>query len=251
MKSISYLGVIFLLMMLSCKDKQQKQLTIATAANMQFAMDSIVERFQEKHDIACTVVANSSGMLTAQIQNGAPYDVFVSANMRYPNELIKNGYAEKAKTYAFGRLAVIYTKKKTYETIEELLLDPAVKRIGIADERTAPYGIAAREYLRKSGLEAKISDKLITGESVGQVNHYIQTNSVDAAFTSYSFVRKFKGNHQMLEVDQEHFSKINQGVVALKKGLKSNPIETKLFLEFLNSEDCRKILTHFGYYAGN
>ncbi len=235
--------------MFSCNDTQNKQLTIATAANMQFAMDSIVEMFEAKHGIQCKVIASSSGVLTTQIQNGAPYDVFVSANMRYPNELIKNGYGEEAETYAYGRLAVIYSKGKKYSTIEELLLDPAVKRIAIADERTAPYGIAAREFLRKSGLEEKIKDKLIIGESVGQVNQYIQTNSVDAAFTSYSFVQKFMGEHQTLEVNQGSFSKIEQGVIALKEGMKSNPKETKLFLKFLNSEDCRGILTYFGYYV--
>lgn len=248
MKTLPYLGVFLLLVMFSCNNTQEKQLTIATAANMKPAMDSIVEMFEAKHGIECKVVASSSGVLTTQIQNGAPYDVFVSANMRYPNELIKNGHGEEVETYASGRLAVIYSKGKKYTTIEELLLDPAVKRIAIADEGTAPYGIAAREYLRKIGLESQIKDKLIIGESVGQVNQYIQTNSVDAAFTSYSFVQKFKDKHQVLEVDQGNFSKIEQGAIALKNGLKSNPKETKLFLEFLSSEDCRGVLTHFGYY---
>jgi molybdate transport system substrate-binding protein len=237
--------------MFSCSGKENRPLTIATAANMQFTMDSIITVFQSKHNIECKVVASSSGVLTTQIQNGAPYDVFVSANMRYPNELIKIGYGDTVETYAFGRLAVIYSKGKKYTSIEDLLLDPSVKRIAIADERVAPYGIAAREYLRKSGLEAKIADKLILGESVGQVNQYIKTNSVDAAFTSYSFVHKFKKKHQVLEVDQDMFSKINQGVIALNKGLKTNPKETKLFLEFLKSDDCKSILTHFGYYVEN
>lgn len=222
-------------------------LKIATAANMQLAMDSISSVFFDLHGIECDVTSNSSGMLTAQIQNGAPYDLFVSANMRYPNELIKTGFGDTVQVYAYGKLALIYPKGKKYNSPEELLLDPAIRRIGLADKKTAPYGIAAKAFLRKSGLMANVSDRIVVGESVGQVNQYIKIKAVDAAFTSYSYVRKFEKGYQFLEIDNKYYDRIDQGALILKSGKKNHPEEAQEFFEFLFSDECREILEYFGY----
>lgn len=248
---VTYLVVLGLLMY-SCGTKDIESsdtitLKIATAANMQVAMDSITGVFTETQGITCSVTSNSSGMLTAQIQNGAPYDLFVSANMRYPNELVKSGFGDSVSVYAFGKLVLIYANGKKYGSPEDLLMDSKIRRIGVPDDKTAPYGIAAESYLKKSGIRSKIAQKIVVGESVGQVNQYIKTKAVDAAFTSYSFVHKFEEDYQVMELDQELYSEIEQGALILKSGKKNHPIESKAFFDFLSSDKCQDILTHFGY----
>ncbi|MFT5779480.1 MAG: molybdate transport system substrate-binding protein [Crocinitomicaceae bacterium] len=254
-RKCTLLVLILVLGLASCGDKNNDSvdsdekvvLKIAAAANMQIAMDSIASVFLVHSGIECSVTTNSSGMLTAQIQNGAPYDVFVSANMRYPNELVKTGFGDSVQIYALGKLALIYKKGKSYNSAEEVLMDPANKRIALADKKTAPYGIAAKQYLKKSGIRSKIEEKIVIGESVGQVNQYIQTGAVDVAFTSYSFVRKFSKEHQFMEIDKKYYTEIKQGAILLKSGKENHPKEAEQFFDFLFSDDCQKILEYFGY----
>jgi len=227
--------------------EEQKSIQIAVAANMQFAMDSIAILFENEHGTGCEVSANSSGMLTAQIEKGAPFDVFVSANMRYPKKLVESGFGELPEVYAYGRLAVVYKKGKTYNSVEEVLASDKVKRIAIADAKTAPYGMAAKEYLKNSELFEEYKDKIVYGESIGQVNQYLTTGAVDAAFTSYSFIAKFGDKYNFLEADSDYFSTIEQGVLILKNGKEKHPEESRKFVEFLKSDACKDVLTHFGY----
>lgn len=226
-----------------------QSLNIATAANMKFAMDSITSLFEAQSGIRCNVNAASSGMLTAQIENGAPFDVFVSANMRYPERIIEAGKGKDIEVYARGKLILVYDTKYTYTSVEEALLAEETTRIGIADARTAPYGIAARQYLQSAGLEETVTPKLITGESIGQVNQYLQTKAVNVAFTSSSFITKFKQAYNYLEVDSGMFAPINQGVVLLDYGTAHHPEASKAFVDFLNGPDCKGILRHFGYFV--
>ena len=226
-----------------------KSINIAVAANMQFAMDSIAVLFEKEYNIKCDVSTNSSGMLTAQIENGAPYDVFVSANMRYPNKLVRDGLASPPYIYAHGRLVFVYSSKEEYQTIEDALDSEKIRRVAIAEKKTAPYGTAAIEYLESVGKRKKYASKIVYGESVGQVNQYLRTNAVDAVFTSYSFVTKFNKKYHFIEVDQHHFTKIQQGVVIVDYGAKNNAEESKLFVSFLKSQRCKAVLEHFGYFV--
>lgn len=229
------------------KPEEKEPLHIATAANMQFAMDSVAKVFEAEYGYPCQVTANSSGMLTAQIENGAPFDVFVSANMKYPNELKKKGLGEKPEIYAFGKLVLVYPKNKPFSGVEEVLSDPGIRRIAIANKETAPYGMAATEFLQVTGLYTKYEKKLVTGESIGQVNQYLVSGSVEAAFTSSSFLTEYGNQFRFLEIDQKYFKEISQGMQILKYGRKNNPQGAEQLLEFLTSEKGKAILTHFGY----
>lgn len=228
-------------------NEENKTIQIAVAANMQFTMDSIAQLFKEAHGIECKVSANSSGMLTAQIEKGAPFDVFVSANMRYPKKLVESGFGESPEVYAYGRLAVVYGKGEVYTTVEEVLSSDKVKRVAVADAKTAPYGMAAKEFLTNTELLEEYGDKIVYGESIGQVNQYLTTGAVDAAFTSYSFIAKFGNKYNFMEADSDYFSKIEQGVLILKNGKEKHPKESRKFVEFLKSEACEDVLTYFGY----
>ena len=243
--------LLVFLVTLSCGSSVEngKTIKIACAANMQFAMDSIIIVFQEEYAIQCEITSGSSGMLTSQIENGAPYDVFISANMNYPETIFANGKGIKPIVYAKGRLLLVTDKNATYSSIDQVLNDTKLQRIAMPDDRIAPYGMATSQYLKNSGQYTKLKDRLVIGESVGQVNQYITTNVVDAAFTSYSFKVKNGNNYTYFEVEQDKFDPIKQGVMILNHGLNNNKKEAEQFLNFISSDKCMAILEYFGYLA--
>jgi molybdate transport system substrate-binding protein len=240
---------VFLGFLVSCGGPTvtEKSIHIACAANMQYAMDSIAALFHAEYQIKCDFVAASSGMLTAQIENGAPYDVFLSANMNYPETIYKNRNGNKPFVYANGRLLLVANKQKNYKSIDQVLSDPKIKRIGISNDKTAPYGMAASQYLNRSGKMGAVKKRLVVGESVLQINQYLMTGAVDVAFTSYSFKVKNKGRFDYFEVDPTLFDSIGQGAILLKHGLEENMNAGNLFLEFLSSKKCKAVLNYFGY----
>jgi molybdate transport system substrate-binding protein len=249
MKQI-YFVFIFAAILFSCNNNvKTEKIKIATAANMQFAMDSLVQIFELETGIQADVSANSSGMLTAQIEKGAPYDVFVSANLKYPETLKSKGLGYKITVYGSGRLAFVYDNKLNYKSIEEALKDKNIGKIAVADPETAPYGMAAKEFLNKNKYFNTIKSQLVYGESINQVNQYLMTNSVKAGFTSYSGLDVFKNTHKFMEVQQSEFSEIKQGAQMLKHGKKHHKDACKLFLKFLKSKKSKAILSHFGYFV--
>lgn len=246
--------VLISLLLLSCADdgagksgQERGKVQIAVAANMQYAMDSIVRLFEEVENIECEITANASGMLTAQIEKGAPFDVFVSANMEYPEVLVKNGWSKKPSVYCYGRLVLVYSKEMVAKEVEAVLKNPQVKRIALADPETAPFGIAAIEYLRTVGLFTHYEDKFVYGESISQVNQYITTKSAEAGFTSKSFLTAFGKDYNFIEIEEAKYGQIEQGVSLLKHGWTKNKEAAEKFIAFLGNEQCKEVLNHFGY----
>ena len=154
-----------------------KPITIAVAANVSYAIDDLRSAFGRLHpDIETRVVLGSSGKLTAQIRYGAPYDILMSADMRYPSALYDEGLAASPPIiYAQGALALLSTKPQEFSKGMEILLSNHLKKIAIANPKTAPYGIAAAEALKKVGLYAKLKPKFIYGESISQTVTYATT----------------------------------------------------------------------------
>ena len=132
--------IVNLFMQWGCVSKPSEKLRIATAANMRFAMTALIDTFTIKTVIKCEIVVSSSGKLTAQISQGAPYDIFVSADMKYPKELYRQGIAKDTpQVYAYGKLVLWSTSGELKPDIE-ILSDKSVKRIALANPKTAPYG---------------------------------------------------------------------------------------------------------------
>ncbi|MDX1830373.1 MAG: molybdate ABC transporter substrate-binding protein [Lutibacter sp.] len=232
----------------SCKTKEQKIVTIATAANMQFAMDELVAKFYEETGIKCQTIISSSGKLTAQIKEGAPYDIFVSANMKYPNNLFQSGFTTSPpKIYAFGKL-VLWTIKDTLQPSLTLLNKKYIEHIATANPKTAPYGIASIETLKNAHLYNEIESKLVYGQSIAQTNQFITSKVADIGFTSKSVVLspKMKGNGKWIEIDSTLYSPIKQGVVIIKNKKYKLKRATK-FYNFLFSSKAKEILNNFGY----
>lgn len=247
MNRLILVGGLFFLSCVTEPSANNQSVAVACAANMQEAMDSIAINFENKTGIHCEITAGSSGMLAAQIENGAPYDLFISADMAYPQALYENGQGDKPFNFARGRLVFLVKKEALYKGIEEALRSTNLVRIGMADSRFAPYGLAAEQYLKKIGLKDSLQERLIIGESVGQINHYLATGTVDAAFTSYSFRIGQEEKFTFFEVDSTFFDAINQGALVLNHGKNQNLTATDTLKNYLGSEECKAVLLYFGY----
>lgn len=237
--------LIFLLVFTSCRTNPEDSLVIACAANMKAPLDSLAIIFEQETGIPCEITSGSSGMLTTQIMNGAPYDIFISADVNYPTSIYENGNGKKPFVYATGRLVLAVDKRSNYQSLEEALLDPELKRIGIADKRFAPYGSATEEVLVNAGIKEAIKGRVVIGESIGQINQYLTTGAVDAGFTNYSFKVENEDKFDFFEVNPTLFSPIVQAAIVLNSKKKKN-LGTK-FKAFLSSENGKEILTYFGY----
>lgn len=249
MRLVRYIVVIFSLFILfSCNSKKEEKITIAVANNMRYAMEEIAKEFEKTNHIKVEVSSSSSGTLTTQIKQGAPFDVFVSANMKYPNILFKEGFTENApEVYAYGSLVLWTLKDLSLKDGLSALLNEEFKKIAIANPETAPYGMAALEALKNAKLDGLLATKIIWGEGVGQINQYIKSESVDAGLTSKSvlFSPKIKEKGRSVDIDKDLYSPIEQGIVLLNYG--KNKKNAELFYKFMFSDKTKTILTKFGY----
>ena len=223
-------------------------IAIAVAANMQFAMEELTKAFTEESGIRCQTSVSSSGKLTAQIQQGAPFDVFVSANMKYPNEIQNSGLASRPpKVYALGKL-VLWSLRDGLEPSLDNLKDPAIRHIALANPKVAPYGMAAEEAMKEHGLLPELQGKLVFGESIAQTNQFITTQSAEVGFTAMSVVLSptLQGKGQWTPLSASLYSPIEQGVVLINRKGRDNSA-AQAFYDFLSSAAAKAILQDFGY----
>ena len=243
--TIILFSILFLIH--SCNQKKEHKLTIATAANMQFAMEEIIIEFTKETGIECETNISSSGKLTAQIKEGAPYDIFISADMKYPTDLYNSGLTtSKPYIYAQGKL-VIWSLVDSIKPSIQVLLQKNIKHIASANPKTAPYGLATEQVFKHYQILDSIKNKLVYGESIAQTNQFITTKAAEIGFTAKSVVLsnlKNKGN--WTAIDDKTYTPISQGIVILKNG--PSTIEKKeRFYNFLFSEKGTDILNKFGY----
>jgi molybdate transport system substrate-binding protein len=243
--------IIVFLLFCSINYAQTNQITVAVAANVQFAMQELKQEFKNESGINTVVIIGSSGQLTAQIKQGAPYDVFISADMKYPLNLFKNNFAvDSPRVYALGTL-VIWTMKKEIKLTDNLneLLDDNIQKIASANPKIAPYGEAAIEALKYFGIYNNIKNKLVFGESIAPTNQFIISGAADIGFTAKSVVMSpaMKGKGIWKEVNPISYKPIQQGCVILKYGFVNNKTKAEKFYKFLFSDNAKKILLKYGY----
>jgi molybdate transport system substrate-binding protein len=230
---------------------QDNPITVAVAANVQFAMNELKHEFQNETGINTVVIIGSSGQLTAQIKQGAPYDVFISADMKYPLNLFKDKFAvDSPRVYALGAL-VIWTINKSINLKDDLgeLSEGNIKKIAAANPKTAPYGEATIESLKYFGIYNDIKSKLVFGESIAPTNQFIISGAADIGFTAKSVVLSpaMKGKGIWKEINPKTYKPIKQGCVILKYGFKNHRKESEKFYKFLFSDEAKNILLKFGY----
>ncbi len=226
-------------------------INIAVAANVSYAIDTINEEFNKLYpDTKVRVILGSSGKLTAQIKNGAPYQLFMSANMKYPNALFKDESAITSPVvYAQGSLAYLSMKKQDFKDGIKLVLNDKISKIAIANPKSAPYGKAAVEALRNAKILDKVKGKFVYAESISQTVSYTVT-ATDLGFIAKSSLfspkmKRFKKGINWADVDSRLYTPINQGIVILKKGSQNR--EVKAFYDFILSPKAKQIFIDFGY----
>lgn len=218
-------------------------------------MRDLSDAFRHIHpDIDVAVTFGSSGNFFLQLQNHAPFDMFFSADARYPAELVDKGLASKDSqfTYATGRI-VLWVPNESKLNIEqnglEALLDPAVKKVAIANPRHAPYGRAAEAALEKLGIWDRLSGKLVLGENIAQAAQFVQSGSADAGIVALSLAisppMKKAGRYHVIAPDL--YPPLRQAAVTLS--LAQEPAAAEQFRKFLTGPQGRQILEQFGFTA--
>lgn len=227
-----------------------QNIKIAVAANMQPAIKALQTDFRQRTGIVIEPIIGSSGNLATQIRNGAPFDLFLSADVSFPEALYKSGLCRaKPVVYALGSLIICSNQNIGFENWERILMSARIKTIAIANPTIAPYGKAAQEALKFKGVLNEIRNKFVFGESIGQVNTYISTGAVEVGFTALAFV-KDPANRQKLYwhvIDPKAYKPIQQGMVILKHAA-NNPAAEK-FYRYMLTSPAKKILETYGYHV--
>lgn len=241
-----HLVAILALATAGCGRTEKPEFLIAAAADLRFAMDEMAAQFQVAHpEVAVKTSYGSSGQFTQQIENGAPYDVFCSADIAYPRALASKGLAAPGSEfiYAIGRIVVWVPESSTLQvTGAEALRDPSIRHIAIANPQHAPYGKAAEAALRSLGLYEEVKDKLVYGENVSQAQQYVETGAAEIGIIPPSLVKSGRS----WEVPQDSYPKMEQGGILVKSS--RNAALAQEFRTFLLSEQGRSILKRYGFY---
>ncbi|AYL98156.1 molybdate ABC transporter substrate-binding protein [Mucilaginibacter celer] len=242
--------IFFLLALFFCAAAPvfAQNIKVAAAANLQPVMEVLQKDFKQKTGISIDAVIGSSGKLVAQISNGAPFDVFLSADMDFPETLFKNGFAkQKPVVYALGSLIICSTQNIGFDNWERLLLSARVKKVAIANPAIAPYGKAAEQLLTGKGILDDVKPKTVYGESISQVNTYVTTGVVDVGFTTQSLVKEVADKTPLFYkvIDPKTYDPILQGIVILKHG--ADNANADKFYKYILSPAAKSIFKAYGY----
>lgn len=225
-----------------------EQVLVAVAANFVPPFREIAIEFEKSTGHQLQVAAGSSGNFYSQIKNGAPFDVFFSADMERPKLLEDDGLGVKDSrfTYAIGRI-VLWSPNADLVKGEETLRSKKFKRLAIASPKTAPYGVAAMQALQKLELWESLQPQIVMGESLGQTIGFIESGNAQLGFVAVSQILdpKLKGHGSRWDVPSNLHEPIKQDVILLTKG-KDNPA-AKALLEFMNGPEAKKIIERYGY----
>jgi len=227
-----------------------QSLKVAAAANLQSVIRVLGQDFKHKTGIQIEPILGSSGNLVAQIRNGAPYDLFLSADMSFPETLFKDGLCQKKPVvYAQGLLIICSNQNIGFENWERTLMTGRVKKIAIANPAIAPYGKAAEEALQHKGIYNDVKAKVVLGESISQVNTYITTGVVDVGFTTQSLVKDAGSKTPLYwkAIDPKLYAPIEQGMVLLKHAAENANAEK--FYRYILSPAARAIFKEYGYHV--
>lgn len=241
---------ILLFAVLSSAALPAQPVRVAVAANAQFVAGKLKEAFVKQHAVAIELTSSSSGKLTAQIEQGAPFHIFLSADTKYPQELYSKGLTTgPPRVYAYGQLVMWALQPVDLSKGLDAVLHSKVRTIALANPRLAPYGEAAVQALTRQGLLKKIQPKIVYGESIAQVNQYLLTGAADIAFTAKAVVldagEGSRGN--WITVPSKLYRPIAQAAVIIKRGTAQEQANARLFYNFLYSSTARKIFVQYGY----
>jgi molybdate transport system substrate-binding protein len=238
----------------SAQQRQQtvtKTLRIAAASDLQAALPELASRFQRDRGIAAIVSFGSSGNFFAQIANGAPFDVFFSADIDYPRQLVRAGHADgdSLYEYATGRI-VVWARRESGIDVRrglDVLRDSGVRRIAIANPQHAPYGRAAVEALRRAKLHEVVQPKLVLGENVSQAAQLVDSGNADAGIIALSLALgpALRKTGSYAEVPDTLHDPIRQAAVVVSRSQVKEA--ARIFMEYLRQPETGGLLHQFGF----
>lgn len=242
---------IFCFFLFALTGRGAEPVAIAAASDLIFCLEALHGEFRRTHpDVTLRLSTGSSGNFFAQIKQGAPFDVFLSADLHYPRELIAAGLADATSVtpYAIGRLVVWTTRPQLDVTdLAALVRQSVVRKFALANPAHAPYGRAAREALVSYGVWADAAPKIVLGENIAQTAQFIQTGNAEAGIVALSLVLapNLKGVGRWSLIPAEHHVPLEQGAVLTRRG--SARPEAVRYLEFLRSTEARAVFERFGF----
>jgi molybdate transport system substrate-binding protein len=226
--------------------------SVAAAANLRPALEEIAARFQASHPgVEVKVTFGASGTFFAQIANGAPFDLFLSADAELPAKVVDQGLADgKAFTYAMGRLVVWVPRESRLDLAGRGLAaldDPSVRKVAMGNPEVAPYGRAARAALEGAGLYPKLRDRIVLGQSVNQAAQFAQSGNAQAAFLPLSLVQAppLSTEGRSWLVPAGTYPPLEQAGVVLKAG--RQPGLARELAAYMTGAEARQVLSRLGY----
>jgi molybdate transport system substrate-binding protein len=225
-----------------------EEVKIAVAANFTDVARELAPLFEQATGHTTKTSFGSTGKLFAQIQHGAPYEVFLAADTQRPIKAETNGLAVAGShfVYAKGKLVLWSAKADQFNDGETFLQQGDIKRLALANPKTAPYGVAAEEVMQQTGTLSQLRPKLVNGDSISQTFQFTATGNTDAGFVAMAQLKVWKGETGSLwEIPDDYYKPIEQAAVLLKKGEK-NPAAIA-YLEFLKSKTARDLIERYGY----
>lgn len=237
--------VLFFYSLFSCIKPPKETIRIAAAASVQFALQALIEDFEATDSVKVDAVISSSGKLTAQIMQGAPFDLFLSADTSYPAFVHRNNKSlHPPFVYGQGQLVLWASDNKTQGLNLDLLTHPSIRKIGLADPNTAPFGQLSVRCLKQHHLYQKLLPKLVFGQSVAQVSQYVMTGAVDMGLSSLSIVLSKEAAHHGIYLPINDF-KIPQSMVLLSSNRPPKKAALR-FYRYMQSRAARRILQTYG-----
>jgi molybdate transport system substrate-binding protein len=234
-------------------ESASKPLSIAAAADLKFALDDLVKQFDEKYPATkVNVTYGSSGNFFTQLQNGAPFDLFFSADITYPQKLAEKGLgADNVFLYAIGRL-VVWVPKDSPLPVDKLgiksLLEPSVHKIAVANPEHAPYGRAAVAALKTLNIYDQVASRLVYGENIAQTAQFVQSGAADVGVLALSLAvsPQMRDAGRYWQVPLDAYPRMEQGGIILKSS--NNLAAARTFRDFVLGDHGRAVLDQYGFY---
>lgn len=230
-----------------------QEIKIAAAADLVYVMKDITSRFEKESGIKVSLSTGSSGNFFSQIQSGAPYDLFFSADIGYPQKLEAAGFTEPDSLYqyAVGKIVLWVPRGSDLDLGNgfEALLNPSVKKIAIANPQHAPYGRAAVAALRSAGIYDKVAGKLVFGENISQTAQFVSSGNAEAGIIALSLAMApmVKNEGRYWTIPAKLYPPLEQGAVILKSS--RNKQAARRFMEFIKKPEMVAILQSYGFAA--
>jgi molybdate transport system substrate-binding protein len=250
MKTTKY--ILFALFVCSCLSVALAQdITVAAAADLSSVLPEVAARYEHQTGRKVRLNFGSSGQFFLQMENGAPFDLFFSADLGYPQRLVAEGFADanSLDEYAVGKLVLYVPNSSAVDPSAGLrvLLLPQVRRVAIANPKHAPYGRAAVEAMRSAGVYEALQGKLVMGENISQAAQFVQSGSADAGIIALALALSpaMRSSGRFVELPLSEYKPLDQAAVILRSS--QNPAAARQFLDFLRRPAIAALLVRYGF----